>query len=146
MKIEKIKINDLEQINTLEKNTFNDDSFSKDTIEQLIHNHAFFYKIVNIHKKIGGFIIVLEEERFTLNIINFLIKEDYRKMGLGSYLLSHVLIEIDKQQLFKRIILNVRTTNMSAINLYKKYNFRIIKEINNYYHKGDNAFLMELKI
>ena len=146
MKIEEINRNDLDQINTLEKSTFKDDSFSKETIKQLIHNHTFFFKIVNNYEKIIGFVIVLEQERNTLNIINFLIKEGHRKMGLGSYLLSHVLIEIDKSQIFKRIILNVRSSNLSAIRLYKNHNFRIIKEIDNYYRKGDNAYLMELKL
>jgi len=146
MKIEKIKINDLSKINSLEKTTFKDDSFSKETIEQLIHNHTFFLKIVNKYEKIIGFIIVLEQERSTLNIINFLIEDDYRNMGLGSYLLNYMLMEAKKSKIFKRIILNVRTSNLSALRLYRNYNFRIIREIDNYYSKGDNAYLMELKL
>jgi len=146
MKIEKIKINDLSKINCLEKTTFKDDSFSIETIEQLIHNHTFFFKIVNNYEKIIGFIIVLEQERNTLNIINFLIEDDYRNMGLGSYLLNYVLLEAKKSKIFKRIILNVRTSNLRALKLYKNYNFRIIREIDNYYNKGDNAYLMELKL
>ncbi|MHA1105681.1 MAG: GNAT family N-acetyltransferase [Promethearchaeota archaeon] len=146
MKIEKIKINDLSQLNSLEKTTFKDDSFSKETIEKLILNHTFFFKIVNNYEKIIGFIIVLEQERNTLNIINFLIEDDYRNMGLGSYLLNYVLMEVEKSQIYKRIILNVRTSNLSALKLYKNHNFRTIKEVNNYYRKGDNAYLMELKL
>ncbi len=147
MRIEKVKINDLSQIMSLEKTTFKNDSFSKETMEQLINNHTFFLKIVNNNdENIIGFIIVLEQERNTLNIINFLIKDDYRNTGLGSYLLNHVLMEIKKSKFFKRIILNVQTSNLRALKLYKNYNFRIIKEIDNYYRKGDNAYLMELKL
>ena len=146
MRIEKVKINDLSQIISLEKTTFKDDSFSKETMEQLIYNHTFFLKIVNNDEKIIGFIIVLEQERNTLNIINFLIKDDYRNTGLGSYLLNHVFMEIKKSKIFKRIILNVQTSNLRALKLYKNYNFRIIKEVDNYYRKGDNAYLMELKL
>ena len=146
MKIKKAKINDLSQINSLEKTAFKDDAFSEETIEQLIHNHTFFLKIVNNDEKIIGFVIVLEQERNTLNIINFLIKDDYRNMGLGSYLLNHLLIEVKKSKIFNRIILNVRTSNLSALRLYRNYNFRIIREIDNYYSKGDNAYLMELKL
>ncbi|MHA1192535.1 MAG: GNAT family N-acetyltransferase [Promethearchaeota archaeon] len=146
MKIEKIKINDLSQLNSLEKTTFKYDSFSKETIEKLILNHTFFFKIVNNYEKIVGFIIVLEQERNTLNIINFLIKDDYRNMGLGSYLLNHVLMEVKKSKIFRRVILNVRTSNLRALKLYKNYNFHIIREIDNYYRKGDNSYLMELKL
>ncbi|MCJ7649535.1 MAG: GNAT family N-acetyltransferase [Candidatus Lokiarchaeota archaeon] len=136
----------MSKINSLEKTTFKDDSFSKETIEQLIHNHTFFFKIVNKYEKIIGFIIVLEQERSTLNIINFLIEDDYRNMGLGSYLLNYMLMEAKKSKIFKQIILNVRTSNLRALKLYKNYNFRIIREIDNYYNKGDNAYLMELKL
>ncbi|MBY9002338.1 MAG: ribosomal protein S18-alanine N-acetyltransferase [Candidatus Lokiarchaeota archaeon] len=146
MKIEKVKINDLNQINSLEKTTFKDDSFSKETIEQLLYNNTFFFKLLNSNEKIIGFVIVLEQERNTLNIISLLIKEGYRNMGLGSFLLNHVLMEVEKSQIFKRIILNVRTSNLSALKLYKNHDFRIIKEIDNYYRIGDNAFLMELKL
>jgi len=145
MRIEKVKINDLSEINSLEKSTFKNDSFSEGTIEQLIYNNTFFLKIVNNFEKIIGFVIVLEQERNKLNIINFLIREDYRNMGLGSYLLNHILTEVKKSNNYDRIILNVRTSNIIALKLYKNYNFRIIREIDNYYNKGDNAYLMELK-
>ena len=61
MKIKKAKINDLSQINSLEKTAFKDDAFSEETIEQLIHNHTFFLKIVNNYEKIIGYKIVLEQ-------------------------------------------------------------------------------------
>lgn len=146
MKIEKVKIKDLDQLVSLEKTTFKEDSFSKESIEQLIYDSTFFLKIVNDTQKIIGFVVILEQERKTLNIINFLIKEGYRNMGLGSYLLDYVLMEIEKIQNFKRIILNVRTSNLNALKLYKNHNFRIIKEVDNYYRIGDNAYLMELKL
>jgi len=146
MKIEKVKIKDLEQIISLEKTTFKADSFSKESIEQLIHDNNFFLKLVNDDGKIIGFVIILEQERKTLNIINFLIKEGYRHKGLGSYLLNYVIMEVEKSQIFKRIILNVRISNLSALKLYQNHNFRIIKEIDNYYRIGDNAYLMELKL
>lgn len=146
MKIEKIQINDLNQINSLEKTTFKDDSFSKEIIEQLLYHNTFFLKLVNNNEKIIGFVIALEQERNTINIINFLIKEGYRNIGLGSYLLSHVLMEVEKSQIFKRIILNVRISNLSALKLYKNHNFRVIKEIDNYYRREENAYLMELKL
>ncbi len=145
MRIEKVKINDLSQINSLEKSTFKNNSFSEETIEQLIFHNTFFLKIVNNDEKIIGFVIALEQERNKLNIINFLIREDYRNMGLGSYLLNHILTEVKKSKNFDRIILNVRTSNLIALKLYKNHNFHIVREIDNYYYKGDNAYLMELK-
>ncbi len=66
-------------------------------------------------------------------------------MGLGSYLLNHVLMEVKKSKFFRRVILNVRTSNLRALKLYKSYNFHIIREIDNYYRKGNNSYLMELK-
>ena len=120
MKIDKVKIDDLNQICMLEKSTFKEDSFSKELIEQLINHHTYFFKIANVDEKIIGFVIVLEQEHYTLNIINFLIKEEFRNIGLGSYLLKYVLMKVEKSKI-KRIILNVRTSNLSALRLYKKF-------------------------
>jgi ribosomal protein S18 acetylase RimI-like enzyme len=45
-----------------------------------------------------------------------------------------------------QIILNVNTENTRAINLYKKYGFKIKRKIENYYHDDESAYLMCLKV
>ena len=55
-----------------------------------------------------------------------------------------MLTEARKNQA-DRMLLEVRTTNDSAIALYKNFDFEIIAERPNYYGPGLSAYLMERK-
>ncbi len=61
---------------------------------------------------------------------------EHRKKGIASKLMDKMLEENSNN-----ITLEVRTTNESAINLYKKYNFKIASTRKNYYGNED-AYLM----
>ena len=74
--------------------------------------------------------------------INYLyIKEEYRGKGYASELIKY-LLNYD----ILNITLEVRVDNISAINLYKKNGFKIVKTINNYYGEKDGyLMIMEVK-
>jgi len=100
----------------------------------------------NIYKRLA----VIE---FTPNIrvkknktITEIFEDEFQKQGYGSLLLKKALERINRIKGVKRIILNVKTSNVSAIDLYKKFNFRIVGKIEQYYRQKESAYLMELKI
>ena len=64
------------------------------------------------------------------------VKEEYRKHGIASKLMDKMLLED-----VKNITLEVRTLNVSAINLYKKYGFKIVS-VRDKYYGSDDAYLM----
>jgi ribosomal-protein-alanine acetyltransferase len=148
MMIERVKLDDLEQLMKIEKKVFKEDAFSRDTIKKLIIQNTLFLKIQDnsLSNKIIGFIIAIKDDENRINIINFVIQKKFQKQGYGALLLSEALEKIKKVKDVKRIILNVKTSNGSAINLYKKFKFRIIGKIEKYYHQNESAYLMELKI
>ena len=61
---------------------------------------------------------------------------EHRKKGIASKLMDKML-----EEKAKNITLEVRTTNEGAINLYKKYNFKVVSTRKNYYGNED-AYLM----
>lgn len=61
---------------------------------------------------------------------------EHRKKGIASKLMDKML-----EENINNITLEVRTTNEGAINLYKKYNFKIVSTRKNYYGNED-AYLM----
>ena len=61
---------------------------------------------------------------------------EHRKKGIASKLMDKML-----EEKVNNITLEVRTTNEGAINLYKKYNFKIVSTRKNYYGNED-AYLM----
>ncbi|MFX1391277.1 MAG: GNAT family N-acetyltransferase [Promethearchaeota archaeon] len=149
MEIKKVSLRDLKQIMLLEQDIFKVNAFSKNLMLNLIHNGFIFFKLEKrrLIKQIIGIIIVIKDQKDTANIINFLIKPKFQNKGFGTYLLQRTIEEIKKLTEIRRIILNVQLSNSNAINLYEKFNFKRNPQIlENYYHSGESAFLMELKL
>lgn len=148
MRINRVILDDLDQIAKMEKRAFKEDAFSKETIKKLIEQKIFFFKLVSNkpNNKIIGFIIAIKDDEERVNIINFLIQKKYRKNGYGTFLLEKTIEKIKGLKEIKRIVLNVKTTNKEAIALYKKFQFQIVQKINNYYHQKESAYLMVLRI
>lgn len=88
------------------------------------------YKMYKIHNNndIYGFVII---ERFNKrnHIMSIGVDPLYRRKGLGNLLINKVK-EISGN---KSITLNVQKCNEVAISFYKKNNFKISKELINYY-------------
>ncbi|MFX1308550.1 MAG: GNAT family N-acetyltransferase [Promethearchaeota archaeon] len=149
MEIQKVSIKDLKQIVSLERQIFKKNAFSKDLMENLIKNNALFLKleIGKVKKKLIGFIIAIKDKEDRANIINFLIKPEFRNKGFGSYLLQKTIDQIKEIREIKKIVLNVQISNSTAIKLYEKFNFKRNPTIlENYYQSGENAYFMELEI
>ena len=75
-----------------------------------------------------------------IDIINIVIDENCRRKGYASMLIDYVTNYAKD----KKIILEVSDQNLSAINLYKKYNFVEINRRKGYYN-GIDAIIMEKK-
>lgn len=148
MQIEKVNLDDLDKIMKMEKEAFKSDSFSKETMKKLILQSTLFLKLIKKHDKreLLGFIIIIQDDHDRLNIINFLINKKYQNKGFGSYLLTKTLEIVKQINGIKKIVLNVKTKNIAAIKLYEGFNFRITREIENYYRNQESAYLMELDL
>ena len=85
------------------------------------------YDIIN--NKHIGYIHIDYEEKYWLGIY---IHNEYQQQKLGSLLLNYTLNH-NKIRIVDKINLTVDHYNHAAINLYKKYNFKIIKTFENYH-------------
>jgi len=148
MRINTVSIKDLDIIFRLESNTFKKDAFFKNSILNLIINNTFFFKLINDDNsnEIVGFIIVIQDQEYRVNLINLLISKQYQNKGYGSHLLKYTLNKIKEMNNIEVIVLNVNSKNKVAIRLYQKFGFRIVQKIENYYRQKKNAYLMILKI
>ena len=148
MKIKDVVEQDLDEITRLEREVFKDNAFSRNFFLKYVKNYIFFLKLEKgiFNKKILGFIIVIKDDDERVNIINYLIDSKYQNKGFGTLLLEDTLKKILGLKKFKKIILNVRTTNTIALKIYKKFNFKIVKEINNYYANSQSSYLMKKEI
>lgn len=94
----------------------------------------------------GAGVIIARQVTDELEILNFAVKKDLRRQGIGNALLCFLLKEAEKRGV-KTVYLDVRQSNSAAIMLYKKYGFEICGERKNYYHDPqEDAVLMNLDI
>ena len=105
-------------------------------IEYLKKENPFLknYVFIKSNEPIGLISYSLIYDRIELEYI--WVSFEHRKKGIASKLMDKMLEENSNN-----ITLEVRTTNESAINLYKKYNFKIVSTRKNYYGNED-AYLM----
>ena len=65
-------------------------------------------------------------------IIDFLVHINHRNKSIGSKLLEEVL-KVCKESGCNSISLEVKSNNVAAVNLYKKYDFKIVSTRKKYY-------------
>ena len=132
--INNCNIEDINRINEL-GNLINNNFSKVNDIKKIIDNNEIIgYYLDN---KLIGFLIYKKMYE-VIDLLYIVIDPIYRRKGIGSEILEK-LLEMD----YERIMLEVNVSNKSAINLYKKYKFKIINIRNNYYGK-DSAYVMEL--
>lgn len=111
------------------KDNFNETSISS-------NEKVFVYE----DNDILGFIQILSLYE-TLEIINVVVESSNRGAGIGTKLLNYVIEKFNPEH----VLLEVRETNESAINFYKKNGFIEIRKIKNYYGTED-GIVMERKL
>lgn len=128
------EIINLEELNEL----FN--LFFKGKLEKNDFQKYYVYKINN---EIIGFIIYsIIYDRCELDYIG--IVDKYKNKGYAKKLMNFMIDDCKKNKCLN-ITLEVNEKNITAINLYKKFNFKEVAKRNNYYGKN-NALLMMLEV
>lgn len=78
-----------------------------------------------------------------LNILNVATAPHMRRRGVARALLAQVL-DRNLRAGLDRVLLEVRVSNVAAINLYRTFGFREIDRRLRYYSDGEDALVMEL--
>ncbi len=75
------------------------------------------------------------------HIVSVAVLPKYRRKGIGQALVNKAM---KKMKLYKtkQCYLEVRKSNMAAINLYRNLGFKVSRTIRGYYADGENAYLM----
>lgn len=104
-------INYIEQIFNLEKEIFKSSAFNKSYLDTLIKGNNSFIYVYLIDNKVCGYLIILDSID-VYEILAIATIEKYRNKGIAQELLDKIKT--------KDIFLEVRESNQTAINFYKK--------------------------
>lgn len=143
-KLSKMSIEDLKSIKNVLASDF-DNFWSYDVLEEELEcdNSYVIVAKVNENTIVGfaGLKVILDEA----DIMNIVVKKDFRHNGIGSILLEN-LINHSKDLNLKTITLEVNENNLSAIRLYDKFSFDKLGIRKNYYDGKSDAIIMSKKL
>lgn len=100
-----------------------------------LENYKFEISYVIDGQKLGYVIIEVLD---VINIIDVFVQESYRGKGISKILFNYLFDNYKNV----RFMLEVRSKNFIAINLYESYNFKIIY-VRKKYYTNDDALIME---
>ena len=135
---------DSQQIFELYKGDFAD-GWSQKMLCDAFETGRFLALGIETEQKLVG-VITCSTTLFDADIESVFIKKEYRKQGLATMLIT----ELEKALIEKnieKIFLEVRLSNLSAQNLYLKYDFNKVSVRKGYYSDGEDAVILakELK-
>ncbi|MCX7943644.1 MAG: ribosomal protein S18-alanine N-acetyltransferase [Deltaproteobacteria bacterium] len=136
--------NDIDDIVLIENESFKH-PWKKETFESELNNPYSRFFIAKKENSPAGFIIYWDIP-YEIHLINIAVRPQFRRMNIGSMLLGE-MIKYAKDKKKHLITLEVRISNIGAINFYKKFGFKEAGIREKYYVDNDeDAIVMELYI
>ena len=97
--------------------------------------------IKNLVIGICVFQVVLDEAQINYFVVN----QEFRGKGFGSYLMMNLIKKCEKLNL-KKLLLEVSQSNVTAERFYSRFDFSTVGIRKNYYKDGSHALLKEKKL
>ncbi len=142
--IEKATINDLDELFNMQKN-LEHLLISYNSLKEDLNSNNKTYYIAKDNNNIIGFVgLCLLVDNIDIDYI--LVKDEFKRKHIASSLLEYAL-EYCKSKNITKVFLEVRESNIPAIKLYEKFNFKNISIRKNYYPDNkEDALIYMLKI
>jgi ribosomal-protein-alanine N-acetyltransferase len=145
MRIREATINDLDDLMRIEEESFQEERFSRNLLEMFVNEEEFETLVCEIGGVVVGYAAAYTEPGIKSRVLSLAVEQRHRGEGIGSLLMRD--IELRAMTLKSTSVsLEVRVTNLVAVNLYLKEGYRIRGTIPDYYAKGEDAFYMEKKL
>ena len=133
--IRRATVLDAKEIAQLDSRIFEDSLDYNFIYNDLLNNPMAYYFVCEKNNQIVGYINCWVSDN--TEILNFCVEPLYRKQGIGSMLFDEV------EKIAEGVIsLEVRVSNLNAINFYSKRGFKKALLRKGYYSNGEDAILM----
>jgi len=129
------RLDDLEAIERVESSCFRINRFEREVLIALLDQEGFHTWIAEDDHETLGYASILRREDGPLRLLSIAVMPSSREKGIGKNLLARVK-EYARAAGRSRISLEVRVSNVPAINLYLASGYRIKGLLKDYYTKG----------
>ena len=147
-RIRKVGYDDIDRIIDIERSWHHLSHWSVDSYYRLINEDSLTSSFVaeiddeSGDAKIVGFVIFHITAGIS-EIYNIAVQAQHARLGVGRLLMS-AAIETSRERKASKVVLEVRKSNVPAINFYYGFNFHIVGERKNYYSNPlEDAYVME---
>jgi len=132
---------DLHQILEIENSSFNKfDAYTLEDFKRWYGYNPDLCVVAEINGRIvGSMISRISQDK--LDLASLAIHPAYRRCGVGSALLNYTEIQMKKYAV-KKIELEVRKSNSSALNFWQEMGFVIFGKLPGFYEDGEEALQM----
>ena len=134
-------LEDADRVYKIENESFFEPWTKKRLLKEFEENSFLKHFVYEKDGEVVGFYIISCIADL-VEIFTIAVDKDHRQEGIGSSFLAH-LISYAEDKKASEIWLEASTKNTAAVNLYKKYGFKIQSIRKNYYQKtGEDAYNM----
>lgn len=140
--IRKFKPSDMFSVIKLSSETLSE-HYNPNLFNYLYETFPNGFWVCEINHKIIGYIVGVKLNNEIAKILMISVSNLYQNRSIGSKLLTTFLGEIILHNI-KKVELEVKKTNLKAINFYKRFGFEIIEIIKEFYENKDDAIIMRL--
>lgn len=135
----------LDDIFDIEKECFEKDFWSKESIKLSLLDDKYFYLLAFDDKNIVGYVFFVTSVD-EAELVKIAVDKNYRRKCFGITLLKNSFDNL-KRKGIKSVFLEVRQSNNQAIGLYKKMGFNEINTRKNFYRfPTEDGIVMKLEI
>ena len=143
MIVRELTNDDLDVLVEIEKSLYKDPWNKEAYLRDLENDIAYNYVLVHDDVILGyyGFWIMFDN----IDITKVSIRKELQGKGLSNILMKDFFSRISNLDI-KSITLEVRVSNIKAINLYKKYGFKEISVRKKYYSDSEDALILQKEV
>lgn len=139
-------VQDLPALTALEKNTFNDDQFSRRQFHWLITRANAHFLVAELNQHIVGYAIGLYRRHSRIcRCYGLAVAEHLRGGGLAQQLMAKLRMEAVRRGCVE-ISLEVRVDNQRAINFYRRLGFQHYQGLPKYYDHGVDGLRLRMVV
>ncbi len=139
---------DLPDLLRIEDECFGNERFGVEVVRAFIVRGDAFTMVAydeKIDRLVGSAACLISEGSGEGRIASIAVIKDYREQGVGSALLDACEETLRGFQL-REYVLEVETTNIPAISLYRNRGYKTVGLLKDYYGTGRDGYAMEKKI
>ena len=143
MKVRKFVPKDLKRVYEIENMSF-DQSYGINMFQQL-YEMGIGFLVAEKDDYVIGYVMFWIKYENQGHIISIAVDKNYRHLGAGTELLVKA-ISILSLLPIDAIYLEVKETNVAAVEFYERFNFIKDRVVPGYYENGDGAIIMYLPL